>query len=33
MAVKTTRTLMLGPDDSAALARETMEFANEIGGR
>jgi LPPG:FO 2-phospho-L-lactate transferase len=33
IAVKTTRTLMLNPDDSAALAFETMEFARQIGGR
>jgi LPPG:FO 2-phospho-L-lactate transferase len=33
MTVKTTRTLMLDPDDSAALAVETMKFAQQIGGR
>jgi LPPG:FO 2-phospho-L-lactate transferase len=33
IAVKTTRTLMLNPDDSAVLAFETMEFARQIGGR
>jgi LPPG:FO 2-phospho-L-lactate transferase len=33
MAVKTTRTLMLSPEDSAALAAETVAFAREIGGR
>jgi LPPG:FO 2-phospho-L-lactate transferase len=33
MTVKTTRTLMLDPEDSAALAVETMKFAQQIGGR
>jgi LPPG:FO 2-phospho-L-lactate transferase len=33
MAVKTTRTLMLSAEDSAALAAETVAFAREIGGR
>jgi LPPG:FO 2-phospho-L-lactate transferase len=33
IAVKATRTLMLTPEDSAALASETMEFARRIGGR
>jgi LPPG:FO 2-phospho-L-lactate transferase len=33
IAVKTTRTLMLTPEDSAALAFETTAFARQIGGR
>lgn len=33
ITVKTTRTLMLDPEDSAALAVETMKFAQQIGGR
>jgi hypothetical protein len=33
IAVKTTRTLMLTPEDSAALAFETTAFARRIGGR
>lgn len=33
LAVKVTRTLMLTPDDSLALARETLDFALAIGSR
>ena len=33
MAVRTTRTLMLTPEDSLALAHETLRFAETIGSR